>query len=78
MINIICKGLNHINKFSSSALYFKLFEDSYNKNCRYINDGELGFEKGSVRHKMKYKPILFKTSWDYEKEPNDKTSFNFK
>lgn len=70
LINVICKGLNDIHKLSSGDLYFKLIEIANKRNCRWINDGDLGTEKGSIRHKLKYKPYFVRT-FDFIRSNNE-------
>jgi len=48
----------------SDASYLKIFEDFKNSGVKWVNDGDLGVEKGTIEHKLRFKPIRFLQSFD--------------
>lgn len=70
---LICytvKGINKINeggfRGTSDSLYLKIVDFCRNNNVKYINDGDLGLEKGTIKHKEKFRPINYLKSFDVE------------
>ena len=57
------KGLNRKSEGGvrgvSDACYLHIFEEFRKMKVEYINDGELGYEKGTREHKMRFQPVMF-------------------
>lgn len=67
-IQFITKGLNDSNegnKLASTALYLKVFEIASALGFKFINDGDLGYEAGTVNHKKSFRPIRYYKTYDY-------------
>jgi hypothetical protein len=60
------KGLN--KKYgvagASDVAYLKAFDEVQRLGVKWVNDGELGNEKGTAIHKMKFQPRRFVSSYD--------------
>lgn len=52
----------------SDATYLHLIKSAKDWNLKFLNDGELGFEKGTREHKLRFQPINFLASYDLIKK----------
>lgn len=50
----------------SDASYLNIFEEFNKKSILWINDGELGSEPGTRKHKMRFQPVNFLQSFDIQ------------
>lgn len=64
MIKGLNKSIDGGQHGISDATYIHCFESAKKWNVNYINDGELGSEKGTSSHKLMLSPIKFIKSFD--------------
>lgn len=70
LISYTVKGLNRVDdggiRGVSDSMYLKMIDFCKSKSVYYINDGDLGVEDGTIKHKMGFKPINFIKSFDLD------------
>lgn len=67
-VNYLLKGINRESEGGvhgvSDATYCHCFLKAAEAGIKYLNDGELGEEKGTREHKMRFRPVEFLKSFD--------------
>lgn len=67
-ISYSLKGLNREGEGGragvSDATYYQVFGEAFKRGAVFLNDGELGVEPGTRRHKLKFRPSQFIKSYD--------------
>lgn len=65
----LTKGVRNLelpeSKYSSTAIYLDAFHEAYVRGIKYVNDGELGLESGTISHKNHLAPIELHQTFDF-------------